>query len=404
MPPWKKTFYSAFFAQICSIMGFSAIMPFLPFYIQELGVTDERMVRIWSGIAMSAAAIMLAVFSVIWGVLADRYGRKLMVMRSMFAGTVILILMALVQNVHQLVVCRLLQGAFTGTIAASVALVASVAPPRRSGYALGMMQAAVFVGFSIGPFLGGVVADLYGYRWAAGSGAIIIFIGALVVTFGVTENFTPPPSSQEETRRNSFRSMIASAGFVMAILVMFSIRFGNTIGNPAFPLIVQEIVEPGKKLAGLTGLIVMSAGIAAAVTAGVMGRLTDRWGHKRLLVICCIWAAVASFLHLFAHSILSLYVVRILFGMAVAGMTPAVNVLILRLVPERAIGKAYGLMNSFGALGWAFGPLLGGCLAAALGLRAPFVFAAAVQLAVALLLVLCLNEHNSSDGQAETRD
>jgi len=184
MSPWKKTFYAAMVAQIFSIMGFMFIIPFLPFYIRELGVTEESAVEKWSGIIGGAAAVTLIIFSPIWGSLGDRYGRRLMVMRAMLGGTVVLVCMGLAQNVTQLLAARLLQGALTGTVSASTALVASVAPTERSGYALGMMQAAVFVGASCGPLLGGVISDQWGYRASCFVAAGMLLVGGLFIRFG----------------------------------------------------------------------------------------------------------------------------------------------------------------------------------------------------------------------------
>lgn len=388
MAPWKKTFYSAFFAQMLSIMGFSFAMPFLPFYIRELGVHSESELRMWAGIATAAPGITLAIFQPLWGVLSDRYGRKVMVIRSMFGGAIVLVLMAFVQNVGQLVVCRLLQGVVTGTVAASVALVASVTPQRRSGYTLGMMQAAVFAGFSIGPLIGGIVADWVGYRMAFIVSAFILVAGGLVVNFGAREEFTPPEPGRREHRRG-FAEIFAASGFLAAVLVLCSIRFSNTIANPAFPLIVESLYG-GKAPNAVTGSIFACAGVAAAFSAGIFGRFSDRWGHKRMLVIFSLSSAAVSIAHAFARTLAHLFVLRACFGLTVAGMAPAANALIRRTIHDRHIGKAYGVATSISSIGWFFGPLTGGYLAARLGLRAPFIVTGIAQILVSVIVILAV--------------
>jgi len=177
-PGWRLTLYAAWVAQLFSIMGFSFVMPFFPFYIQkELGITDPRLVPIWAGLLATAGGVTMIGAAPLWGMIADRYGRKPMVQRSMFGGAVILGLMGLVHNVNQLLILRLLQGAVTGTIAASVALVSSVTPKRRMGYSLGLMQMAVFTGASVGPWLGGAMADHFGYRAPFAVTAALLFAG-----------------------------------------------------------------------------------------------------------------------------------------------------------------------------------------------------------------------------------
>jgi MFS transporter, DHA1 family, multidrug resistance protein len=136
---WKSTLVASWLAQICSIMGFAIVIPFLPFYVRELGVTDEKAVLLWSGWGLSTSVgLTMALVSPLWGLLADRHGRKMMVMRSMFGGVLVLGLMGLVQNVYQLLALRILQGVLTGTVTAprspsSAALFRPAARDSRSG-------------------------------------------------------------------------------------------------------------------------------------------------------------------------------------------------------------------------------------------------------------------------------
>ena len=143
--PWRSTLFVMFIAQLLSIVGFAFVLPFIPFYIREIGVTDEKLVPIWAGILMAASSLTMTIFAPIWGWLSDRYGRKLMVERAMFAGAIITMVMGMIGNVYQLLFLRLLSGVFTGTISASIALVSSVLPGTRLGFGLGLMQVAVFL-------------------------------------------------------------------------------------------------------------------------------------------------------------------------------------------------------------------------------------------------------------------
>ncbi len=149
---WQLTLYIVFIAQLLSIIGFAFTLPFLPFYIRELGVTEERLVPIWAGFIMASSSIVMAFFSPLWGWLADRHGRKIMVERAMFGGAVITFAMGLIVDVWQLLFLRLLAGAATGTISASIAMISTVVPRPKLGYSLGLLQVAV----GLGQLLGGV--------------------------------------------------------------------------------------------------------------------------------------------------------------------------------------------------------------------------------------------------------
>ncbi|MDH7489169.1 MAG: MFS transporter [Anaerolineae bacterium] len=177
MRNWKITLAAAWVAQFLCIVGFNAVGPFYPFYIRALGVTDVHQVTLWAGILASTGAVSMALMSPIWGVLADRHGRKIMVVRATFGGALVLGAMALVQSVQQLFILRLLQGMLTGTVSAFMTLIASIAPAGEVGFALGMMQMAVFGGASVGPLVGGLVADNLGYRWVFGVTGILLFAG-----------------------------------------------------------------------------------------------------------------------------------------------------------------------------------------------------------------------------------
>jgi len=382
MSSWKRTFYAMFVAQTCSIIGFSVALPFIPFYIRELGVTGDANVRLWSGIVNASAGVTMAISAPIWGMVADRFGRRLMVLRAMYGGAIVLTAMAFTQDVYQLTACRLLQGALTGTITASTALVASVTPRHRAGYALGMIQAAVYVGFSVGPFFGGVVADAFadpvlGYRATFVVAGLFLLGGALLVQFATEERFAPADPDDTEAR-GSFRQVFVAAGFLAAVFVLLILRFANSVVTPIFALFVEDIVGPRGNINKLVGTILGVGGVAAALGAFVFGRVSDAWGHKRLLVVLSIVCGILASLYYLAASIAHLFVIRILFGFTSAGMMPAANAIIRRTTHDRNMGRAYGVTASLGAIGWVLGPLAGGTLAAALGLRAPFILMGAV--------------------------
>ncbi len=360
-------------------------MPFLPFFIAELGIRGAGQQAFWSGVVLGVSGVTFCLSAPVWGVLADRYGRKIMVCRSMFAGAVILLVMSFVRTIGQLVICRLVQGTFTGTLAASIALVASVTPRNRSGLTLGMMQAAVFIGTTIGPLFGGVVADLYGYRNAFRTGAMVVFLGGLLVLLGVRENFVAPEQNQTD-RMMGFRKILAASGFLIAVAVMFGVHLSNAMVSPSFPLIVKDLVLSSENLNSITGSVLAAAALAGAVSSVLLGHMGDRLGHKKILVACCITSGVASAGHFFVFNLPSLFVVRILFGLAVAGMLPSANVMIHKIIDKKCIGKAYGAATSLSMAGFALGPFLGGSIAKAVDLRTPFLVVAGFQILMAFFI------------------
>jgi DHA1 family multidrug resistance protein-like MFS transporter len=172
---------------------------------------------------------------------------------------------------------------------------------------------------------------------------------------------------------------------------------------PIFPLFVEEIVGTPQKAAAETGILLAVTGIAAAISAVLVGRLSDRVGHKRMLVVCTALTAVLSAPHFFAHSIGQLVALRVLFGLAAGGMVPSMNAIVASVVPRTNIGQAYGFTTTASALGWATGPALGGVSASAFGYRWPFIVMAGL-----LLLVTLAQRHwiagDSPDSGAEAAE
>ena len=389
MSPWKKTMYAAWVGQVLSILGFSCVTPFLPFYIRHLGVTGESDVRIWAGLVGAAAGVSLVLFSPVWGVLADRFGRKPMVLRSMFGGAAVLALMGFCQNVEQLLICRFIQGTLTGTVTASITLVASVAPRARVGFALGMMGSAVYVGNSVGPLLGGMVAAHLGYRAAFITAAVVLMSGGVLVKVGVTENFTPI-AKEDKGGRGSFAEVFAGVGFLAVVFAFFAIRFGTSVVMPVFPLFVEALSGTGTSAVTMTGAIISVGGVAAAVASALFGRFGDGWGHRRMLIASSLFVAVVSGLHAAAQGVVHLFVLRVLLGVGVGVMIPAINAIIRNVTHDKNLGRAYGAATSLTFIGFILGPLAGGYLSgylgAGLGLRAPFVLMGLAFVAAALLV------------------
>lgn len=398
MKRWQHTFMFAFLAQFLGIVGISFATPFLPFFVAELGVSDSGAQAFWAGIALAAGGLTFAVFAPVWGVFADRFGRKPMVCRAMFGAAFAVFLMSFSRTVPQMILFRVVQGMFSGTLAASIALVASVVPLHRSGLALGMMQAAVFVGNALGPFFGGMAADAFGYRASFRIGALLTLIGALMVLFGTQEAFKPP-DRQVAAQSPGFRKIMRLPGFLISVVVLFSVRLSNSISNPSFPLIVGDILDSVRNLNSITGSVIGAAAMAAAGAAAILGHAGDRLGRRRVLIGCCIGACLASVGHYVAHDLPTLFAVRILFGFSVAGMMPAANAMIHEVVDSRSIGKAYGLATSLSMLGSAIGPTVGGTLAMQAGLRIPFLVTAGAQLG---LIVLVLRFLQPSGGKAHS--
>ena len=379
------------------MLGFSFIFPFLPFYIQDLGIKDLHQVAIWAGLLGTAPALGLIISAPIWGMLADRFGRKIMVERAMFAGGILLVLMGLAKNVQQLLWLRIMQGLFTGTITAAIALVAAAIPRERSGFGMGLMQTSVFTGASLGPLLGGLAADFWGYKTSFFVAGAIIFTAGIMVFLGVKEKFIPAriPQKKDKIRKRKFSW---KNNFLPILAILFLIQLAEKIVIPIFPLFVQKLASSSVRLASTTGLILAVSGIVSAFAAVTIGKFSDKFGYKNILVFATIFAGLFCILQSFAQSAFQLLWYRVAFGLAVGGVIPTVNAIINLNTSREDVGKTFGTSSSISAAGSALGPIIGGTVAGLFTIQTPFIFSGVLLLIVGISIfsVMKFSRANSS--------
>jgi MFS transporter, DHA1 family, multidrug resistance protein len=395
---WQRNLYALTLASFFMFMAFGFVFPFLPLFIAELGVGDINQVEVWSGVTAFGQALVLAFFSPIWGALADRKGRRLMVLRVAFSGAVVIGLMGLSQNIWQFFGLRVIQGALTGVVAASTALASSFAPRERLGYSLGLIQMALFAGNAVGPLLGGAVADRLGYRASFAVAAGLFVIAGVLTLLFVRENFVPPPPGQASKGLGGLIQDIRVRGRDRQLLVMmavvFSIQFGANVVLPILPLFVQQL-DAADSPATLTGVIYTVAGVVAAASSVVLGRFGDRTGHRRLLIVLALGAGLFYIPQAFVTSVVQLIILRGLLGFFDGGLLPSANALIsagTELKGRGAHGTTYGLIYLATGLGFGLGPLSGGFIAASLGIRSVFLITAFVLLALGVYLPFGVRE------------
>lgn len=402
---WQVVLYASFIAQTLSITGFSASLPFIPlFLIKDLHITDVGEAALWSGAMAAGSSITMGVLAPIWGSLADRYGRKSMVLRAMIGGCILIALMSVTGNVWVLFGLRVLQGALTGTVPANIALVASVTPRERTGYALGIIQTAVFTGSSIGPLVGGTLADLTDYRFTFVITSLALAVAAVIVFFFVNEDFTPVQPDPLEEKLNlvqRFKVMFSQKEFVAMLLILSLVQFANSVIVPILALFIQVLNGAAEGAATLAGLELGITGIASACSAAFAGRLSDKYGHRRVLFISALAAACLYFPQAAVGNVWELLILRGLMGLFFGGIIPSANALISHQIPEGRKGAAYGLVSSVSSIGFAAGPVSGAIIAAVLSTRAVFVATGVLLLVAAFYIrrVLAASPQPADDAE-----
>lgn len=364
---WQRVLTLMFIAQLLTAVGFSMIFPFLPLYIEHLGVSSSfGSLQFWVGMAFSAQAITMMFASPIWGALADRYGRKRMVERAMYGGAIIIFLMAFATSAEMLVVLRAIQGLVTGVVAASSALVAATAPRKRTGYAMGVLQVGLWSGVAVGPIIGGVMKDLIGFEAAFIVTAVLLVLGGLLVTFGVKENFVP---KTKRKGRGAFfgdwKHVFGAPGVTSVFIIRFVGWLGRNIIIPFAPLFVATLLVNQNLVGTITGLMIGLASAAGTASAIYLGRLGDRIGHRSILIVCSLIAAVFYLPQALVANAWQLIALQAVTGAAMGGIMPSLSALLNRYTEPGEEGAVYGLDNSIVAGARAVAPLAGASIVAA---------------------------------------
>ena len=385
--PWRRTLYIMVFCQVITSVGFSSIFPFLPLYVKSLGSVTSLGTEVLSGLVFSSQALTMMIASPIWGALADRWGRKLMVERAMFGGAVLLGLMAFVRSAEELVLLRAIQGLITGTIGAANALVAAMVPRERTGYAMGLLQVGLASGVGLGPIIGGAVADAFGYRAAFYVTSALLAVAGTIVAAGVKEHFVP--SEWAGGRKPGFwkewRHIFSAPG----VLPTYALRFLDSLARMAFipilPLFALELLAEAARVNSFTGLTIGSAATAAAVFSVVFGRLGDRTGQRRIVIACALAGFVSFLLQAWAGRGWQVLLLQFLAGIAHGGIVTGVSALLARYTQCGEEGAVYGLDNSINSGARALAPMIGVSIAMWLGFRAVFGAISLLYLTAAML-------------------
>lgn len=373
MELWQKNLYSLWFAQLIAAIGLSLVIPFLPFYLRELGVTGKEAVRIWSGLIFSAPFMVSAFMQPVWGILGDRRGRKPMVVRGMLGLALANFLMGFAQSAPQLLILRFFQGSLSGFVAPSLALMASCTPKEKTGEALGTLQSALVTGMIVGPLLGGVLAHFLGYRPIFFWTAFFCLSGSIIVIRFVKEEFVRHEKERNSGLRDYLRYVFYSPELRVMLFLLILVQCSIVIVAPFLSLYVEYLKVSPEYIGLLTGVVFGITGVANASTAPFWGKRADRIGYRKILRHSLTGITLFSLPQAFVTNVYQLLILRAGLGIFVSGVMPTINTIVQRSTSEKDRGGIYGIFQSGLLLGNVAGPLIGGVLAASLGLRSIFL-------------------------------
>jgi MFS family permease len=369
--PWKRNLFVCVFGSFTTIVAMTLLLPFLPLYVEQLGVSDHAAIVQWSGIAYGATFFSAALTAPLWGRLADLYGRKLMLIRASLGMAIAMSLIGMAHTVWQLVALRLLAGLLGGYASGSTYLVATLTPKMRSGWALGVLSSGIMAGNLVGPLIGGMLPPLIGIRSTFLLAGGAIFITFLATTFLIREEARP----RRDPARKSLRgwALIPDKRPVVAMLATgFLLMIANMSIEPIITVYVAQLVEPAR-VTFVAGLVMSAAALGSILSSSYLGKLADRVGHWPVVIVCLAISAALLIPQAFVVSGWQLIILRFLMGLALGGLLPCIASVIRHNVPAAIAGGILGYSVSAQYAGQVIGPLAGGFVGGHIGMRAVFL-------------------------------
>ncbi|HFJ4329750.1 multidrug efflux MFS transporter [Serratia liquefaciens] len=384
MEAWKLNLISVWLGCFFTGLAMSQILPFLPLYVEQLGVSGHQSLSIWSGLVFSGTFLVSALVSPLWGSLADRKGRKLMLLRASLGMAIVIALQGMVTNVYQLFALRALMGLTSGYIPNAMALVASQVPRDKSGWALGTLSTGQISGVIAGPLLGGLMADHLGLRVVFYVTAGLMFVSFLITLFLIKERRIEVKKADRLSGKAVFQSLPYPALIVTLFISTLMIQLANSSISPILTLFIKELSGDSGNIAFISGMIAAVPGVAALISAPRLGRLGDRIGTARILLAALGLTTLLFAIMAWVETPLQLGILRFLLGFADGALMPAVQTLLLKYSSDQVTGRIFGYNQSFMYLGNVVGPLIGSGVSALMGFR--WVFA----VTAVLVLLNCL--------------
>ena len=385
---WKRNLAVCVFGSFTTLVSLTLLLPFLPIYVEQLGMRQTSSIVTWSGIAFGATFLGTGLTAPLWGHLGDRVGRKPMLVRAAVGMAIVMSMMGLAHNIDQLVLLRLVAGLIGGYASSSMVLIATQAPREHAGWALGVLSTGSLTGNLIGPLVGGVLPQWIGIRQTFFAAGGAIGIAALATIFLVREDRSGIAGRASRSLQHS-PAIIWDKALRITLLSMFATAMLVLLSNMSIEPIITvylELLHVGREQVVFdAGLVMAASALGSILMAARLGRIADRIGGWRMISWCLAAAGLTLIPQAFVTRWWQLAVLRCLLGMTLAGLLPSVAKVIKHEVPERSLGKAIGYSQSSQYAGQVLGPLGGAALGAHLGMRSVFIVTGVLLLVGAFL-------------------
>ncbi len=382
IPYYRKNLYILSTTIFLAALSWNQVIPFLPKYLETLGVHEN--IDWWVGIVFSMQSAAAIICMPLWGKLGDTHGRKTMIIRAGICLSLIYIGMTFCQQAWHLVLFRFLNGALTGFVPSSFALLATNTPADKAPKSVATAQMTASAGFILGPAFGGILADIWGYRgsmWLSGG---FILLSTLMVWLFVEE---PNKVIPEEVKTNLWEDIVIAMRNPFQRAMLFATFICWAFGASIAPYLALYIPTLGKNIpTWMVGVIISLPSLALLLTARFWIKMGEHKGYGKVMVLGLAGTGMTAIILFFTRNYWAFALIYFLAGIFLAAIPPAVGALTCLKIDASFRGRAYGLENSAGTLSALIAPLMASTISSFLGRSALFPFAGFICLVGAFFL------------------
>lgn len=385
---WKKNLICTWIGQLLCMAGYSAIMPFIPLFIeQKYNITDDKQLGVYVSALTFFGFASFCVANPFWGVMADKFGRKLMLLRSYYISTIVFPLMYFAPSVTWLIVIRFLISFFSGSVTAAQTLIVTNTPREHQGTALGLLSSAVWSGQMIGFLCGAFFVDMFGYKWGFIGCGVLYLVGGVITHLWVEENFVPVKKSKN--KKSQWKELFALPKPIWILLAVFTaVGLVRSLDTPYVPILIKQITQPDK-VVFYTGIVSLLAALGGMISGIVLGKLCDKFPPMLVAIPAILLSAITMLVQALTASLGMFGTMRFMHYIAAGGLDPAFQAMLAKVTPEEKRGSIFGVAASVRVFGVILASLAAGGIIGLTGsIRAVFIISAV--LFAALLPVLCM--------------
>lgn len=339
----------------------------------------------WTGLTLGATPAVTAISAPLWGRVGDRYGSKVLVIRSLVAFILTKAAMGFVTAPWQLFALRALLGVFAGYGALTISMAAESAPRDRMAQAIGMVQTGHRLGPAVGPVIGGLLAPIVGLRQSFLFAAAFYVVALIAIMVFYKE---PRQSGAPRTVRGGravLSHLFRLPGFLLALAVIFGLQTVDRSFGPVLPLYVAQSGVPISRIPIVTGILFSLGAIAAAFGHHLAGQLMQRRTARSVIVTGTLLAATAVATIVVAPSLYLVGAAMMVFGISIGVATTTIYAVAGSSLPPDAHATGFGVMTTASLLGLAVSPVIAGLIGGT-GLRLVFVADVVLLVVVGLLV------------------